>query len=343
MHFRYGKPASRNAWNAGSLEWALKNPVPSYNFASQPPAESRYPLWHDPALSEHADQGTYFLGHTDVQRRETLITRTLRAEPEQVAVLAGNTWTPLVAALFTLLFFVGFLAQIYLLAAIGVVLTVAALLVWAWQGGDKSAEVKVDAGCGYQLPVHFSCRQAPGWWGMLMTLLVNAALFGSLVYAYFYLWTVSPAWPPTGYRDMDLLLPSIGMALLLISAAAIYWGERGNRAGQSQRTRFSYIAAIVLAGGFIGLQAVALLLSGISAKSHAYGALLYTLSGVQIVYVLIAILMAGLVVLRSYFGYAGPQRPVEPGVTALFWYYIALQWLVGFTTIHVFPFLAGEG
>ncbi|QBQ55718.1 cytochrome c oxidase subunit I [Nitrosococcus wardiae] len=346
MHFRYGKPASKNSWNAGSLEWALKTPVPPYNFASQPLIEDRYPLWHKPALEEQVERGAYFLGDANVQRRETLMTGTLRAKPEQIAVLAGNTWTPLITAIFTLLFFIGFLAQIYWFAAIGLALALTALLFWAWQGGDKSHEATLEAGCGYHLPIHFSCQQSPGWWGMLITLVVNIALFGSLIFAYFYLWTVSPAWPPAGYRDIDLLLPSIGMAMLLASGGAIYWGGAENRIRHprhNKRMRFSYIAGIVLAMGFIGLQTIALLLSDISAKSHAYGALLYTISGFQIIYVFIAILMAGFVVLRSYFGYIDQHRPVESSVTATFWYYMILQWLAGFATIHLFPFLVGEG
>jgi len=90
------------------------------------------------------------------------------------------------------------------------------------------------------------------------------------------------------------------------------------------------------------LQVLALLESGVPAKEHAYGALLYTISGFQIVHVGIAIVMALFAVLRVRHGYLHPARPGEGKVVSLFWQYTTLQWLLGFATIHVFPLLVGR-
>src|SRR5512142_173422 len=43
--WRFGKPAVYNPWNAGTLEWDVPLPPPSYNFARIPVVTGREPLW----------------------------------------------------------------------------------------------------------------------------------------------------------------------------------------------------------------------------------------------------------------------------------------------------------
>lgn len=49
-YFR-GAPASRDPWDARTLEWSLPSPVPEYNFASLPSVEARDSWWHDKAMA----------------------------------------------------------------------------------------------------------------------------------------------------------------------------------------------------------------------------------------------------------------------------------------------------
>jgi cytochrome c oxidase subunit I+III len=338
LHFLYGRQAPPNMWKAGTLEWALEPPVVPYNFASQPRIDDREPLWKDEHVAKTLNSDAGFLGRRDVDRRETLVTGTVNAEPEYVAVLPGNTWTPLAAALLTSLFFIGFLAKTYWLAALGAVLATGALLFWAGQDGNRTGE-DVDIGHGQRLPFHYTQRESPGWWGTLITLMADATLFFSLVFAYFFLWTVSPAWPPEGYRNVSLLWPSVGLAALVASSAAVRWGESGNRDGNAGRLRFGFLLAIALALCFVLAQAMALHQSDISATAHAYGALVHAVSVFEFVHVAIAVLAAGFVVLRSRSGSVSSSRPVSVGVASLFWHYTVLQWLVSYAVIHAFPLL----
>jgi cytochrome c oxidase subunit I+III len=316
LQWRFGPAAPRNVWRAGTLEWSIPWPVPSYNFASQPHVESRDPLWG----STKSSAG--YLDHADVSRREMLVTSAARAEPEQVVVLPGNTWIPLVAALATGLFFVGVLAKLYALAALGVALTAAVLVVWAWQGGPRPAERDMEAGLGKRLPLQFTVARSPGWWGTAMALVADAALYGSLLFAYLFLWTVSAAWPPTGFREVGLALPAVALGSLLASSLAVYLRR--------------YAAAIALAALGAALETGALSASGLSATEHAYGAVVFTLWGIELVHIALAILMAAFVLRRAAAGYSDRHAAAVAG---LFWHYTVIQWVAGFAVVHLFPLL----
>jgi len=339
LHFLHGKRAGTNPWRAPTLEWTIPHPVPPYNFASIPAVRSLDPLWQDPGMAERAVLGKEFLGHADVRRRETLMTSTLRAEPECVIVLPGNTWTPFIAALFTGLFFVGLLAKLYWVAGVGALLALAMLFVWAWQSGSMEDCAPVEVASGRRLELHYAHARAPGWWGMLIALLADGTLYVSLLFAYFFLWTVSPQWPPAGYANIGILLPSIALALLIASGLAAIAAERANLNGNINKFKLGMIAAAALAAVFIALQTAALLVSGISAQAHAYGALVHTISGFQLVHAGAGVLMALFLVLRARKGYISPRRANEVAVVALFWRYTVLQWIAGYATIHLFPVL----
>jgi cytochrome c oxidase subunit I+III len=313
LQLRFAPRASPNPWNAGTLEWSIPAPVPSYNFAVQPQVADRDPLWH-------AALPTGYLAGA-AARREMLVTSALRAEPEQVVILPGNTWLPLVAAALTGLFFVGVLAKAYFVALFGVAAATAVFFAWAWcsVGGG---EPDMDAGQGVRLPLHFTQARSPGWWGTAMALLADSALYGSLVFAHLFLWTVSPAWPPEGHRELEWLVPSLAMAWLVLSSVAIRFGK--------------HAAAMALALAAMAAQSAALATSGLPVAQHAYGAVVAMLWILAALHIAIAVLMVAYVLLRARAGHAERHAPV---VVALFWHYSVGQWAVGFLVVYLLPFL----
>ncbi len=341
VHFVAGKRVKPNVWNAGTLEWAVPTPVPPYNFASQPQIDDREPLWKNPDLPREVQEGRHQLGQADVTRREILMTSITHARPQAVVILPGNTVVPLVAAACTSLFFIGFLAKLYWLAAIGAAASLGALLVWAWQNGSRHESGDLDGGAQGPLPVHYKLALTPGWWGTLFALLADGTLFISLLFAYYFLWTVSPQWPPAGYLEIGLSLPAAAFAVLLLGGSAASLAQVCIRKVRSGWAQLLYATAAVSGVLFIVLQVLTLQGGEVPAKAHAYGALVHTISGFQIVHVVIAIVMALFALLRVRHGYLHQSRPGEGKVVSLFWQYTMLQWLLGFGTIHVFPVLVG--
>lgn len=338
---RHGLKAPANPWQAGTLEWAVPTPPPAFNFASIPSVGDRDPLWQQPALQAKLDAGGGFLAGADRGVRETLGTSLRAATPEQVIRLSGSTWIPLVTALTLVGVLAFFIAKLYVWAALSLVGTAIAVWRWIWTTGDVGAPARLDAGRegaqALRLPTQAACASAPGWWGMAMFLLVDASLYGSLVFAYFYLWLQAPLWPPPAHALISPVSPLLGIAVLAASSVAMRRAQHRNALGAPDGGRNGLAAAFVLMTAFLATQVYGVIEYGQAPQSHAYASVLYVLIGYQGVHALIALAMAVFVWMRSRDGLVDAARPRDYRVVALFWHYTCALWIVGALLIHLFP------
>jgi len=187
LAWRHGRRAGANPWGASTLEWAMPMPAPPYNFVSIPAVADRDPLWENAALPRELDAGAGFLAGADRGVREMLGTSVRAGAPEQVIRLPGSSWIPLITALSLVLVLGCFIVGWYTMAALGSLATAAAVWRWLWITGDPGAPARLDAGRqGAQplvLPTQSACAQSPGWWGMVVFLMIDASLYASLLFA----------------------------------------------------------------------------------------------------------------------------------------------------------------
>src|SRR5690606_17868036 len=184
-------------------------------------------------------------------------------------------------------------------------------------------------------PVQYACRNAPGWWALVVSLLIDGSLFASLVFAYFYLWLGTEAWPPAPmHAGAD---PTAWVALVLlggcwIAAAASAplmrrGGGRAVRRGLAGRAG----AGFRWAGGPPGA-------AGTGAPgAHAYASVVWALAGFHAVHVAVAMLVGLFVAARGQRGYVGAERPLEQRIAAALWAYVAAQGAIAWGVIHLFP------
>lgn len=100
-HFRSGREAGYNPWDAPSLEW-MSSHLP-YSFRSIVPVTSLYPLWEQKGLQDDEVSGRGYLPDAPTGAREALITSPLAAEPGQILRVPGPSWTAFGASLATAL------------------------------------------------------------------------------------------------------------------------------------------------------------------------------------------------------------------------------------------------
>jgi cytochrome c oxidase subunit I+III len=322
-----------NVWDAGTLEWL---PNGNYSNRSIPVVESAYPLWDQPRLAELVDAGAYYLPGTATGKREALVTAPLDGAPQYVLQMPPLGWAPFLAAIFTAAFFMLLTVKLVALAVICGAIAVGSIWRWAWQLDPGPVRTAVDIGGGVRVPVHCTGPASHSWWAMILLILVAAAIYGSALFSYLYLWLVSPqVWPKPGEYP-DLFAGLLTAALIGSSSAAIFL------AGKSldvDRFKPAYLAAafVLFAAGF-----AADLWShrGLSPSASGYGAVVALLLSLEAFY---GVAIGAMALYTLAYHRAGRLDRVRRAVfdnTRLFWSYTVAQSLAGLALVHGFPRLA---
>jgi len=336
-----GQPVvARNPWGAGTLEWLAEMPQRSWGVRSIPEIDSRYPLWDQPDLVRHVDEGRFYLPDAEELRRETIVTTPIDARPIQCLRVPGPTWITLYAASFTGGAF--FLATFHLwwLAGISSVLALGAILVWLWTGTAVIPEKPEKAiGLGLTLPLYASGPKSIGWWAMLLSMLGDLTAFAGIVFGYYFFWTVHAEFPPPDAPGIPLgwSLAALGLALLAWAATLL-----ARRANVRDRPAALY-GALVLAGA-CGLGATAAFLwtplaAGLDPTAHAYPAIVWLLVAWTALHVALGVLMQAYCIARRLAGRMTARHDIDMQNVALYWHFVALTAAVTIGTIVGFPAL----
>ena len=329
----FGRRSMRNPWRAGTLEWALPIPAPSYNLASLPLVENREPLDRRHALARSLAQGDGYLGRDRDGLRETTGVEIVSGRVSEIVVLPGNSWLPVVTAAVTGCFFLSLLFGLY--AAAPVALAGLVLLVWRWAAGlgTRTDLGPLPIGRGDSAPPHHEAPEAPGWWGSVFALVTDATFFASLLFGYAFLATVGPGWPPPVPAQPSLVagVIVIGGTLAALLAERAAFAAVG--AGRPRKARSAYAVALATLSGSV----LALLVFGWlglpDPRGHAYGAVVWVLLVYGAVHGAIAAAMLLFVRRRLAQGYVSPARTLEPRVLRLWLQYGAFAMLVALAAI----------
>ena len=127
---RSGEPAGNNPWDGSTLEWATTSPPPSYNFEQIPVVNSLTPLWTSRDSAGRTQLETTDL--TDAFHHETLGTTTVDARPESVMHMPHDSLVPFFLTLALAVIFIGLLLSQFWLTGVGIVLTIAMIVLWLW-------------------------------------------------------------------------------------------------------------------------------------------------------------------------------------------------------------------
>jgi len=305
LQFRFGRRASRNPWNATSLEWATAMPPPSYNFGSIPTVVGRSPLKDAPDLPIELARGRGYLGFVREGRLETIGVEMASGEVRQVVRLPGPTYMPLISAITTAIFFLAVLLKFYVLASIGFAASIVTLVLWAHGWGDVEDRGPMTIGQGKLALSHHESADAPSRWAMVFALAGNAAAFASLAFGVLYLAVVAPNWPPPQAPRLDVSA-SIVVAAALVTAALSGWRAVSALGSPSRRERWLLASAGAHIVGFIGL--ITMMIAVSEPSRHAHAATIVILLGYSALHAALGTVFASYGVWRSRAGYVSVAR-----------------------------------
>jgi cytochrome c oxidase subunit I+III len=317
-HFRRGAKRPENPWGAPSLEWVSGQA--SMGFRSIMPIDTRYPWWSHPDLRTQMWEGRGFLPDSPVLARESLLTAPLSAAPEQILRLPGPSWIPFIGAIGTAACFAGVAIKHTAVALTGGMIGLVAILLWLWTMDAPMPRERADAGRGLALPLYRNDSASVGWWGLMVTLVVDGAVLASLIFTYFFLWTARPMpWPPDGSSLPGAVWPAAMIALTLAAWIACEVAARLNRTDRGLATGLALVLCAALALGAGWLMTLWPGHLAIVPTTHAYGASFWTLVGYAAIHAGLGAFAALWCCLRLALGMVDSWRSLTLHLAVLWW------------------------
>jgi len=175
---------------------------------------------------------------------------------------------------------------------------------------------------------------APIRFGTMVFLASELVFFGGLFAAYFTLRSQTSPWPPSGV-ELDVARPSVATALLVLSSFTFAAGLRGARAGRLGSLRRWIVVTIVLALGFLGFQLLDWVQAGFSVSSHAYGTMVYAMTGFHGLHVIAGVLLMLVVLGRMAQGGYRDGNVDGPEAVGYYWHFVDVVWIGLYATIFL--------
>jgi len=174
-----------------------------------------------------------------------------------------------------------------------------------------------------------------GWWGMIMLIATESALFVYLLFSYYYLAAQIPTrWPPGG--PLDAKLSILNTVILLSSSFTLVRAERAAVGGKNP---FAWLITTILLGTtFVGIQAAEWTNKAFTPSSDSFGSLYYVITGFHMAHVVVGLLML-CTVLTWLWRADRPDQSLPIRLASVYWHFVDAVWLAVFFSIFIFPTL----
>ncbi|MGF9692383.1 cytochrome c oxidase subunit I [Rhizobium sp. 0TCS1.26] len=330
--------APDNPWNAGTMEW-LNQRDETWGLRSIPIVNSRYPLWDQPDLRRNIEDGRYYLPDAETGHRETLVTSVLDGEPIQVLRVGGSSIVTMVAAAMLGGVFISMTYEWWWITIGCSVGTLIAILYWLWTGTAQIPEADDrEVGLGQSFPLYVSGPASVGWWAMFITMVGDWTAFASLVFGYFFYWTLHDDFT-AGIAGPGMFWPVVAGALFLFAWIAMLFARSTNDHDRVWATRLLLIGSAILTigGTLAGFQGP--LSYDMQPTQHVYPATVWVLVIWTAAHAAVALIMQLYCLARSFTGRMTGKYDQDIRNVVLFWHFMAFTAIATFAIIGLFPSL----
>lgn len=188
------------------------------------------------------------------------------------------------------------------------------------------------------LPVGSAGTRASGWWGVWTLIVTESALFGYLLFSYFYLkaQTVQD-WPPQG--PPELAMPGVATVLLLSSSLFVWGCEKFLRARRLGWSCASMAVAILFGAVFVGIQMYEYAHKGFTPATDLYGSLYFVITGFHMAHVVIGLFILSFLLLWVRLGYFDERRYAALQIGGLYWHFVDAVWIFIFSSLYLSPYV----
>jgi cytochrome c oxidase subunit 3 len=171
---------------------------------------------------------------------------------------------------------------------------------------------------------------------VMMVIVTETTLFSIFVIAYLYYIGKSLNGP---YPRDVLELPVWATICLLSSSITVVIAERALEKGLLGRFKLFWLITIVLATFFLGSTALEwknlIYHDHLTISTNLFGSTYYPLVGLHASHVIVGLVLLGIVLILSLFGYVNKDQAHRIQLLSWYWHFVDAVWIVVFTVVYV--------
>ena len=191
------------------------------------------------------------------------------------------------------------------------------------------------------LPVYSISSDAPLWWGQLLLTFIEGSMFCILIAMYFYYRLRLDMWPPPGTQLPHVLLPSIGVAVLVVSALGSYWASEAAKEDNRRKMIFGLVFNIVLAFAFLAVRILEWRSLNFNWAADIHGSIVWAILALHSLDLVADVAFTIVLLIYVAIGRYGPKQRLGVHVDSVVWYFIVLIWLPLYAVIYWGPRYVG--
>ena len=177
-----------------------------------------------------------------------------------------------------------------------------------------------------------------GWIGLVMLIVTEAALFGYLLFSYFYIGaSATLPWVLEAQPKLTLALPNT--IILLVSSGFVWWGERSIREGRTGAAMAGSGIALILGTIFAIIQVLEWKAKHYGPGTSSYASLYFTTTAFHMAHVVVGLFVLLCMFVWTWRGYFGRTRRLAFTNGAYYWHFVDAVWLFVFFTYYITPYL----
>lgn len=189
-------------------------------------------------------------------------------------------------------------------------------------------------------PIEIS-NQAPIWWGQVCIVAIEATMFSILIAGYYYVRLGISVWPPPGDQLPHLLLPTIALAPLIVSAYGAYWASEAAKRNDRRGMIGGLVLNLVLAIAFFIMRLFEWHSLNFNWQADIQGSYVWAFLGLHSFDYIAGMLETAVLLVIILSGHYGEKQRQGVHVDSVVWYFVVAIWIPIYITIYWGPHIVG--
>lgn len=181
------------------------------------------------------------------------------------------------------------------------------------------------------------------WWGNLGMMAIEGSMFLMVLATYLYLRVANMDWPPPLVPRPDLSIPTMILALLLLTFIPAILIDRAALRDRSGIVKIALAVCIVAGVAIIALRFAEMTRLGFKWSDHAYGSIIWTIVFLHTLHMFAATGESILLFIYSLVRPIMKKTLLDFRCLAVYWYFVIISWLPFYFVIYVQPWLHRKG